>query len=182
MNDSAGDENHLKPKKRVSLTQRTTQKFKVNHPSIAELENNEAAAEEERELETVDESAPVNDFSEEDFMQHWKSLIQEQYDKGNKSVAVGMKDAILRSDYQIEVLVDNQVQVSKIQQQKIIIVEKLRKKLQNGRINLTTRLKAKDEKKEPDQFESDQDKFEKLAEKNPALLEMRKRFKLDIEY
>jgi hypothetical protein len=82
---------------------------------------------------------------------------------------------------QIEFLVDNHVQVSDIANDKGNLLDFLREKLNNWRIQLKVVIDEA-EAKDGDSLYDPSDKFMAMAEKNPLLKDFKNRFDLDIEH
>lgn len=170
----------LEKKKRASLKQRSTSKLKIAQPSIAELKQEHIKKKaEEIDIDAVDDSAPTYDYTHDEFMKVWNKIIQEQTEQNNHGVAIGLKNVTLQPNYEILVTVESHVQESAILDQRVDIVQRMRKELNNGRIRL--KLKISEQEVTQKKYLTNKDKFAKLAEKNPALNKMRKKFKLDID-
>jgi DNA polymerase-3 subunit gamma/tau len=82
---------------------------------------------------------------------------------------------------QIEFLVDNHVQVSDLSEDKSNLLEFLREKLNNWRIQLNVVI-DETETKDGDSLYEPSAKFSAMAEQNPLLKELKNRFDLDIEH
>ncbi len=85
----------------------------------------------------------------------------------------------LLEDHQVALLVDNQVQIRRLDKNKRELLAYLRETLQNDHIDIVPRI---DEKGENKKVYTDREKFNYMAELNPTLEEFKKRFNLDIEF
>lgn len=142
-------------------------------------EHKKSAEADDIDIDAIDESAPREDFSRDAFMQIWNTIIQEQTEQNNHGVAIGLKNVSLEPNFEILVTVESHIQESAILEQRIDIVERLRKGLNNGSIRL--KIKIAEQEVTQKKYLTNKDKFVKLAEKNPALHKLRKKFKLDID-
>jgi DNA polymerase-3 subunit gamma/tau len=79
----------------------------------------------------------------------------------------------------IEFMIDNKVQEDEIAGIKPELMAFLRGELQNYEVQLTTIITKNDADKKP---YTGSDKFKRMAEKNPALNELRSKFDLEIDF
>lgn len=85
----------------------------------------------------------------------------------------------LMPDWQIEFTLDNKVLADELQLKKGELLEHLRSRLNNFKIQLNTKIAAKPREIKP---YTDKAKFEEMAKKNPALKTLREELDLEIEY
>ncbi len=86
---------------------------------------------------------------------------------------------LIRKDYIIEFCLDNKLLEEELNQKKTELMEYLRKGLDNYKIQLQTKIFESQRDLKP---YTDKEKFEKMAEKNPALRTLKDEFDLEIEY
>ena len=89
------------------------------------------------------------------------------------------RQAELKEAWMIEFEVDNKILEAEFNQKKGELIDFLKTKLNNHQIVLTTRILENHNEIKP---YTDKEKFEKMAEKNPALNKLREQLDLDIEY
>ncbi|NQY66236.1 MAG: DNA polymerase III subunit gamma/tau [Flavobacteriales bacterium] len=164
------------------------QSFKVNTPpsvtdrkrkgsvSISNIMNSKAAEDKEGLTEE-----PETPFTREEFMEAWNDSV-EKYKEGGKINlynTLQKKEPIIHDDYGIEIVINNLVQEESINVEKTELLEELRKKLNNYALYLIITIT---EAKEEATLYTSMDKFKKLAEKNPKMLELQKKLDLEVTY
>lgn len=121
---------------------------------------------------------PQTDFDQETLIKYW-----EQYVYSIKSSDLDIFSSlisyqpILKENFQIEIVFGSALQISEFQQRKQVILDFLRKKLNNYHLNITEILDVKVVK---EIAVTPNDKFKKLLEKNPLLAELKN--KLDLGF
>jgi DNA polymerase-3 subunit gamma/tau len=85
----------------------------------------------------------------------------------------------LLEDFVIELVIHNPSQEELLQEEKIDMLDWLRKKLNNYKLTLITRLEEM--AKDPEQVFTNKEKYKKMAEKNPGLDDFRKQLGLELE-
>jgi DNA polymerase-3 subunit gamma/tau len=85
----------------------------------------------------------------------------------------------LKEDWLVEFTLDNKVVEDELFQKKAELMEFLRSRLNNYKIRLETTVADTQRALKP---YTDKEKFEKMAEKNPALRTLREELDLEIEY
>ncbi len=88
---------------------------------------------------------------------------------------------VMVEPFHIEFLVDNHVQLGDLESDRSNLLEFLRERLQNRKIQLTGHL-AEDDGDEEDSLYDPMKKFAKMNQANPALQKLRSTFDLDIEH
>lgn len=101
----------------------------------------------------------------------------------NKSIYVSLTEApvVLTPSNEIVITLLNHSQLEKFQELKQDMLDVLRKDLRNNIIVLKFSIKEDDDTASVKAF-TPKEKFKVMSEKNSALLELKKRFDLDIEY
>lgn len=120
-------------------------------------------------------------FNEEQLIEKWEALIKkikEEAKEGSSIVLAAMnsRKPVLQDNYKIELLVDNKSQFEEMKLARTDIHEYLRKQLRNGAIEL--HFKVNKEEKLRKAY-TDEEKFAKMAEKNPLLHKLRSELDLD---
>lgn len=112
----------------------------------------------------------------------WNAFAKIMDEKGRKNISVTLlsRKPELRDNNLIEFAVTNKVQEEELKLLKVDLLEFLKTQLHNSNIQLQTRIIEFSE--EPAKAYTAKDKFKKMAEKNPALENLKKRFDLDLDY
>lgn len=139
-----------------------------------------------KEGEISDEIKPVLDsrsehFSEKEMLQTWKELIGflKGKEKSNLEITLGVHQPQLLHNYLIELPLSNAAQEEMIQQEKYIILEFLRDKMKNDKIEIKTRIIEGEKTNTP---YTNKDKFKKMLDQNPHLGRLRLKLALDPDY
>lgn len=156
-------------------------KAKTSTLSIQQLTQEEKAKQqaEAQEAFTSDLREP---FTQEQFNEVWSGLaqrIKKSNEEGNTIIYSAMigHPATLKKDFKIHLLVDNKSQAEELNIKKTDIHNYLRKKLRNGAIELEVEIIKNPKLRKAYTAE---EKFNELAEENPALLDLRRA--LDLEF
>lgn len=129
---------------------------------------------------TLLEGDEFQTFTYDEFLAVWH-VYADELKKDNKINLYTVMTAnvpTLREDFQVEVIVENQIQEDLLQVERIDIVNFLRPKLRNYRINLIPMRMASDTKRKP---YTAQEKYNAMVEKNPVLDRLRQEFNLGLE-
>lgn len=128
---------------------------------------------------TVIEDEPVTEISVHNT---WNAFAKMMDEKGRKNISVTLlsRRPELRDNNLIEFAVTNKVQEEELKILKVDLLDFLKTQLHNSNIQLQTRIIETAE--EPLKAYTAKDKFKKMAEKNPALENLKKRFDLDLDY
>jgi len=86
---------------------------------------------------------------------------------------------VLKDEYMVVISLENKLLETELLQKKTELLDFLRAKLDNHKINLSTIVEEHSRKHRP---YTDKDKFSKMAGKNPALLNLKENLDLEIEY
>jgi len=111
----------------------------------------------------------------------WKEVIVFVKDKGksNLGITLGVFPPLLKANFEIELPLSNSSQVEMLQEDKYMILEFLRNKLENDYIEITTKVI---EGKKSNIPYTNKDKFTKMIEENPHLETLRMKLGLDPDY
>ncbi len=133
--------------------------------------------------EQVTVAAPVRPdkpFIFEQLQAAWSAFAKLRHQQNDSaSEQLILNRAITLEDTTIHITLDNTLQVGYLTELKPELLGYLRDKLQNSQIQLEHKVTVQEVKK---MIYSSQDKFNFMAEKNPALLELRKVLNLEVDY
>jgi len=136
----------------------------------------------EVEQEEVDASnLRSQDFSASKMLQTWKEVIAfvKQKGKSNLGITLGVFPPELKENYEIVLSLSNSSQVEMLLEEKYMILEFLRNKLENDYIEITTKVIEGEKSNIP---YTNKDKFAKMMEENPHLETLRMKLGLDPDY
>lgn len=157
-------------------------------PSISAMKAKLETKDVKSNSDTTDEAAqyegkPADEFNLNELWDAWKeySAKIKAEDKQSYYVTLTKHDPVMVEKNKIEFLVDNHVQVSDINEDKGNILEFLREKLNNWRIQLNVVI-DETESKDGDSLYDPSAKFAAMVEKNPLLAELKNRFDLDVDH
>jgi DNA polymerase-3 subunit gamma/tau len=157
-------------------------------PSISAMKEKLETKDEKSDLDSTNDAAyyegkPADAFNLNELWDAWKEYAAQikAEDKQSYFVTLTKHDPVVVEENQIEFLVDNHVQVSDLGEDKSNLLEFLREKLNNWRIQLNVVI-DETETKDGDSLYEPSAKFAAMAEKNPLLKELKNRFDLDIEH
>ena len=121
------------------------------------------------------------DFSEKELLEYWKELASFIKEKGKSNLAIALqvcKPKVLE-DYVIELSMSNAVQEEMILDEKHMVLENIKEKLKNDKIEIITKI-VKIEKESMSY--TSKDKFKIMLEENPQLEVLRLKLGLDTDY
>jgi DNA polymerase-3 subunit gamma/tau len=157
-------------------------------PSLSAMKAKLETKEEKADADATDEAAiyegkPADSFNLNELWEAWKEYAAKinAEDRQSYYVTLTKHDPVVVEENQIKFLVDNHVQVSDLNDDKGNLLEFLREKLNNWRIQLNVVIDEA-EAKDGDSLYDPSAKFKAMAEKNPLLKELKNRFDLDIEH
>lgn len=133
----------------------------------------------------VEESAgeyekPEKEFSKEEFEKAWLAYAEQfRQDSPDLYITLTSRMPELKEDLMIELSIDNVVQEKEISDRKLDMLTFLRTELSNFKLQLQTVVN-----KNPDNVKpfTPQEKFKKMAEKNPAIKKLKDKFDLEIDF
>lgn len=123
---------------------------------------------------------PKTEFTKEQFDIAWNKFA-EHYKSTNPDYFITLTShkPVLKENFVIELTLENKVQDNEITDRKLDILSFLRKELNNYSIQLQTVINKNPETVKP--F-TPQEKFKKMAEKNPAIKKLKNEFDLEIDF
>tara|TARA_B100001059_G_scaffold218521_1_gene238764 strand:+ start:5559 stop:7331 length:1773 start_codon:yes stop_codon:yes gene_type:complete len=142
----------------------------------------EKKQEEETSQTTHLENLNTKDFTQENLNSCWQKFASEKQNDGKHNLLSILRDkkAILGGDYNICVSLDNKVQEEVLNEERSNILGYLKSKLENDKITL--KIDIKPIKEEEIKAYTPEDKFKKMAKKNPHLLTLKEGFDLEINF
>jgi DNA polymerase-3 subunit gamma/tau len=142
----------------------------------------EKKQEEETSQTTHLENLNTKDFTQENLNSFWQKFASEKQNDGKHNLLSILRDkkAILGDDYNICVSLDNKVQEEVLNEERSNILGYLKSKLENDKITL--KIDIKPIKEEEIKAYTPEDKFKKMAKKNPHLLTLKEGFDLEINF
>lgn len=120
-------------------------------------------------------------FNQDQLKKAWKDYIKVAREGGKMQLFVTMEayDPKIIDEKTIEFAVENQTQVEMFETEKTELMGFVRRALNNNQISLRISIIRDDSSRKA---YTPQDKFKKMADKNPALLKLRQQFDLDIDF
>ncbi len=123
---------------------------------------------------------PRDEFKDEELLEAWNAYADKLEKEGKHSFSVSMKKYVpRRTGEQIHMVLDNQAQVGAFHNEKQEVLNVLRNRLNNYGIYLDFTLEVEQAEKK---YYTNREKFERMAEKKPILLEMKRRLNLDTDF
>ena len=121
------------------------------------------------------------DFTETKMLATWKEVIEfvKKKGKSNLGITLGVFPPVLKANHEIELPLSNSSQVEMLLEEKYMILEFLRNKLNNDYIEISTKVI---EGKKSNIPYTNKDKFAKMVEENPHLETLRMKLGLDPDY
>ncbi len=86
---------------------------------------------------------------------------------------------VLMEEFRIDFSIDNKLLEEELNEKKGELLSYLRRELNNYKITLQTRISEANQNSKP---YTDKEKFERMAEKNPALRKLKEELDLEIEF
>ncbi|MDB4344357.1 hypothetical protein OAA35_00585 [bacterium] len=148
--------------------------------SISAMQNQKK---QEQEAEVVEDlsNKPKTVFTSNELMSKWNAFAYQLKDRGRQGLYITLtkRKPEIKQNFLLEFTIDNEIQNIELEDERSNLLTFLRVELNNYGIQLKVLLSTEDNSVK---HLSSKDKFLKMAEKNPALHELRERLNLDIEY
>ncbi|MCB2221938.1 MAG: DNA polymerase III subunit gamma/tau [Bacteroidetes bacterium] len=122
---------------------------------------------------------PADVFDQPKLNKAWKSMSESYRSDKNFHTTLFKRKPVLKEDYKIEFTVDNKIQKSEMEDRKLEILPALREKLNNYQVLLDIVVTEQTDIKKP---YTPQEKFNKMAAKNPALKTLKDQLDLEIDF
>ncbi len=148
--------------------------------SISAMQNEKTEKQETEAIEDLT-NKPRTDFTINELMSKWNAFSYQLKVKGRQGLYITLtkRKPRLKENLILEFIIDNEIQKIELEEERSNLLTFLRVELNNYGIQLKVLLSEEDNTVE---HLSSKDKFLKMAEKNPALHELREKLNLDIEY
>ena len=175
VNNSTAEEPPLEKPKPVIKTN-----LNISSPLIPNLNDLESPIKKEEETGPVYLSGESREqFSEDVFLKYWNDYAAKakKEAKLNLFTLMTANPPKLLPDFQIEVIIENKIQESWLDLEKIDLLNFLRTELKNFSIDIVTRQVEQSGKK---MLYTSSEKYQYMLEKNPDLEDFRRHFNLDI--
>lgn len=171
-----------KEKEKGITVTRDLDKLKTISIAAFNLDKIKLPQKEEKEAEVDIASLAKDDFSSEKLIQVWQRYAAKMQESGKESLYVTLtkRHPSKIDETSIGFIIDNKVQEQDIEKEKPVMLEFIRKELNNFHLQIHLALTSDEENKQI--LYTSRDKFKKLAEKNPNLLTLKQRFNLDLEF
>lgn len=172
----------FQPKKVTEPTGNLNQKKDVN--SIREIKENihqESQAKGDEEINLDDK--PATPFTPEAFEKVWKASVQRLKKQHNQTLYAAFlaHKPKLEKPFVIRVFLENHIQMQDLDQHKTDLLGFIREQLNNWKIDIKASMIDEDVVDEKGKQYDNKEKFKQWAEKNPGLMELKKKFNLDID-
>ena len=120
-------------------------------------------------------------FTEDQLLKQWEDLISviKKEGKSNLGIALSLHSPKLLEGNLIELPLSNAAQEEMIMEQRYMILDYLRRKLENDKIEITTKIVNIEKNKTP---YTNKEKFKKMLDDNPELETLRINLGLDPDY
>ncbi len=148
--------------------------------SISAMQNKKIEKQEAEAIEDLTNKART-DFTLKELMSKWNAFSYQLKEKGRQGLYVTLtkRKPTLKENFLLEFIVDNEIQKIELEEERSNLLTFIRTELNNYGIQLKVLLSQDDNSVK---HLSSKDKFMKMAEKNPALHDLREKLNLDIEY
>ena len=148
--------------------------------SISAMQNKKIEKQEAEAIEDLTNKART-DFTLKELMSKWNAFSYQLKEKGRQGLYITLtkRKPTLKENFLLEFIVDNEIQKIELEEERSNLLTFIRTELNNYGIQLKVLLNQEDNSVK---HLSSKDKFMKMAEKNPALHDLREKLNLDIEY
>ncbi|MEZ5082455.1 MAG: DNA polymerase III subunit gamma/tau [Bacteroidales bacterium] len=143
------------------------------------IKNHSAYKKNEDEKEEDIRNKPSDAFTQEDLVKIWKNMAEGYKADKNFYLTITRNEPVLKDNFEFDLMVDNKIQQKEVEDRKMQILPLIKEKLNNFHIHLN--VIVTEQKKETIAY-TDQDKYKKMVEKNPALKTLKDRLNLEIEF
>lgn len=179
------------PKKRSLLDSKLGKVRTKGVPSLSNMNGGnqkESTAETEKTSTEDDEmilnaNKPARQFNQAELWAAWDeyaAIIRDQ-DKQSYYSTLTKHKAILKDNFRVELLIDNHIQKTDLDDDRVNLLAFLREKLQNWRITLVGII-DEESRNDGDSLYDPQKKFEAMVDSNPTLAKLKQKFDLDVDY
>ncbi|NEN25574.1 DNA polymerase III subunit gamma/tau [Cryomorpha ignava] len=181
-----------KPEAKKSFSSKLSNAKSKGLPSLASMANatkstvlsqTDSSDTSEKAEAVLYDDRPATDFNLAQLWKAWDEyavMIKEE-DKQSYYSTLSKHKPVMREKFQIDFLVDNHVQKSDLDNDKVRILEFLRERLNNWKIKLESIIDD-EEGDDGDSLYDPYKKYEAMIDKNPTLAKMKQLFDLDVDY
>jgi DNA polymerase-3 subunit gamma/tau len=150
-------------------------------PGTISIKNSKAIAENNKAEETEEDkkNKPSGDFSQEQLETVWKNVAEKYKSDKNLFSTLTKQKPSKKENFVVEYVVDNKIQKKEIEERLIEFLPVFREKLNNYQIQVSI---VVPEQPKNDKPYTPQEKFKKMAEKNPALQKLKDQLDLEIDF
>ncbi len=127
--------------------------------------------------DAINYPANADPYSEESFAKVWDAYVQECINEPTLYSCLISRKPILLDNNEVELILDNNIQLDFINEKRMQLVDYLRQSLKNDGVNLKFTV---EEKTIETKAYTSQDKFNKLAQINPSLIQFKNDLNLDL--
>jgi DNA polymerase III subunit gamma/tau len=148
--------------------------------SISAMQNKKIEKQEAEAIEDLTNKART-DFTLKELMSKWNAFSYQLKEKGRQGLYITLtkRKPTLKENFILEFTIDSEIQKIELEEERSNLLTFIRTELNNYGIQLKVLLNQEDNSVK---HLSSKDKFMKMAEKNPALHDLREKLNLDIEY
>lgn len=127
------------------------------------------------------ENMPTDAVTDEDIQKVWMEYAEMQNQQGNRQMftTLTMNKPTMKGEFDIELIIHNQAQENLMQEEKTHLMDHLRRKLNNYKLQLTTVIVSLTD--ESDVAYTNKERYVKMVQKNPDLDDFRKSLGLELE-
>lgn len=121
------------------------------------------------------------EFSPDMLLKYWNIYAEKTKKEGKINIftILTSNPPTLLENFKVEVQIENKIQDDLLNSEKVDLLNYLRVELKNFSVDISTRLIEQTAKKK---LYTSTEKYQHMAQKNPALEEFKKRFNLDLDY
>ncbi len=151
-----------------------------NLPGTISIKNSKPAEEKETNEEPEDlTNKPADDFTQEQLDKIWHLVAEKYKSDKNLYITFTRHKPTKGKDHKIEFTVDNKIQKKEIEDRFMEFIPKIKENLNNFHIQMDINVTKIESNQKP---YTPQEKFNKMAEKNPALKKLKDQLGLEIDF
>ena len=143
------------------------------------IKNHSINKKEAEEKEDDIRNKPATVFTQDELVKTWKEMAEGYKLDKNFYLTITRNEPVLKDNFEFELTVDNKIQQKEVEDRKMQILPLIKEKLNNFHIQLN--VVVTEQIIEPKAY-TDQDKYKKMVEKNPALKTLKDKLNLEIEF
>jgi DNA polymerase-3 subunit gamma/tau len=168
-----------KPSRKVEPTMKQPDPVKRTTPSTISIRSQTQPKEKKGKQEEDLSNKPADDFTEEQLLKAWVAAAEKFRTDKNIYFTLKRSKPVRKGKSILEFTVDNKIQKKEIEDRKMDLLPPIKESLNNFHIDLT--IKVNEQAAESKAY-LPQEKFKKMAQKNPALKTMKDRLNLEIDF